>query len=405
MKTYRIIVTLLLMVMLASGAEAQVSVRRGGSRKSEATTKKSSKKTETPVRVSDPEVKRETPAETTVPKVKKTQAAKRDAAVKTDGVSIRQQNFDEYQRQTADYTPWQHVVYRELDMNPNGGEGAAKNASLYYPVEPMDGLTNMFRVLLSGLCDGKLKGYEYLDGREVFSEKYVVKPTDVLDKFQIAYVQDKDGHLSVEETDVPCNEVMSYYIKERWEFNSQTGSFGPRVLAVCPVLHRVGDFGGEPVKYPMFWIDYEDARPLLRKYQIMSDGMNNAPRYTMEDFFTLGQYDGEIYKVQNTRGLTLAQQYPNPDTLKVVRERIEKRLRGFSDGIWVPNESADVNERTEVHERTSAHESTDAQERTGAHEKGTKKNRRTKETVKEDVPEESEESGSKPRHSAVRRRR
>ncbi len=260
---------------------------------------------------------------------------KKEAPPVVDGNSQRQQSFAEYQRREDGFMPWQHVVYRELDMQD------PVNASLYYPEEPMDGLTNLFRVILDGLCTGRLKGYEYLDGREIFDEKYVVNPRDILDKFQILYQEKpavgQNGRptFTVEEMDVPCNEVLSYFIKERWEFNQKTSKYGPRILAICPVLHRSGDFGGDLVKYPMFWLNYEDLRPLLRDHLIMSDGMNNTPRFTMEEFFTLEQYKGDIYKVQNTRGLSLMQQYPDPDTLKLMRRKIEAKLRGFGDSIWV----------------------------------------------------------------------
>lgn len=390
MKKFQIIVALMLMGMVVTGVDAQVSVRRGGSRKTEKTTEKKSepkvvdKKAEPQV-----DVRKADKVEQRTQVVKSGPIKGKVAPKTADGVSLRQQNFDEYQRQNSEYTPWQHVIYRELDMN------VGQNASLYYPVEPMDGLTNMFRVLLAAMCDGKVAGYEYLDGREVFSDKYRIKTEEMLDKFQIPYsrktVANKNA-IVIDETDVPCHEVMSYYIKERWEFNSQTGSFGPRVLAICPVLHRSGDFGGEAIKYPMFWIDYEDARPLLRHYQIMSDGMNNAARYTMEDFFTLHQYEGEIYKVQNTRGLTLAQQYPNADTLKVVRKQIEDRLRGFSDGIWVANEDEASANSEKVKEGKVKHQDGDVA--TGDSIM-VRKNRRTKEEV---------EVTDKPRHSAVRRR-
>lgn len=395
-------VALMLMGMMATGVEAQVSVRRGGQRKSEQ--KKETRRVETDRGSESTETVRTEPRTDQTPKVvRSTTATKTKAVPKTEGgVSLRQQIFDEYQRQNSEYTPWQHVIYRELDMNDG------QNASLYYPVEPMDGLTNMFRVLLSAMCEGKLSGYEYLDGREVFSDKYRIKTEEMLDKFQIAYRKEaadktrkgETAGIVIDETDVPCHEVMSYYIKERWEFNSQTGSFGPRVLAICPVLHRAGDFGGEPVRYPMFWIDYEDVRPLLRQYQIMSDGMNNAPRYTMEDFFTLNQYAGEIYKVQNTRGLTLAQQYPNADTLKVVRRQIEERLHSFSDGIWVPNDPEDDNgndgKKVGKGKRQSEADGTE-----------TRRNRRTKEVVEVKDNEDAAASAAddrKPRHSAVRRR-
>ena len=332
-----------------------------------------------------------------------------------DGNSQRQQSFAEYQRKEDGFMPWQHVVYRELDMeNPI-------NASLYYPEEPMDGLTNLFRVILDGICTGRLKGYEYLDGREIFDEKYVVNPRDILDKFQILYQekpavgQNGKPTYVVEEMDVPCNEVLSYFIKERWEFNQKTSKYGPRILAICPVLHRSGDFGGDLVKYPMFWLNYEDLRPLLREHLIMSDGMNNTPRFTMEEFFTLEQYKGDIYKVQNTRGLSLMQQYPNPDTLKMMRAKIEAELRGFGDSIWVYEETeADLAVQDSIRAARRAERRARRGEPATASTGDGKKNRRTKAEVdmaaveeareaKEDAIDSRIESTGKA-HSARRRR-
>lgn len=310
-----------------------------------------------------------------------------------DGNSQRQQSFAEYQRKEDGFMPWQHVVYRELDMeNPI-------NASLYYPEEPMDGLTNLFRVILDGICTNRLKGYEYLDGREIFNEKYEVNPRDILDKFQVLYQEKpavgqngKPTYL-VEEMDVPCNEVLSYFIKERWEFNQKTSKYGPRILAICPVLHRAGDFGGDLVKYPMFWLNYEDLRPLLREHLIMSDGMNNTPRFTMEEFFTLEQYKGDIYKVQNTRGLSLMQQYPDPDTLKLMRAKIEAELRGFGDSIWVYEATeADVALQDSIRAARRAERRARRGEPTTASSGDGKKNRRTKAEVDMAAVEDAKEA-------------
>ena len=372
MKLRKFTILLLLgMLLMPAAMEAQVSVRRGGGSRTESGSNQKGKKEKDqkgqkdkdqkgqkgtpPVRDGGPQT--EVPGRGPVPQQNPTEMppartpeqapqsapTKRTQPKKTgvkqsevaEGATLRQQAFSEYQRKEGNYVSWQHVLYRELDLTDE------TNASLYFPQEPMDGLTNLFRVILEGLCNNQLKAYEYLDGREVFTDKYLVNVQDVLDKFQVMY-QTKPGVgrdakpvYVVEETDVPCTEVLSYFIKERWEFDQHTSMYGPRVLAICPVLHRSGDWGGEAVKYPMFWIDFEDLRPLLRDHLVMSDGMNNTPRYTMEEFFTLEQYQGDIYKVQNTRGLSLMQQYPDPESLDSVRFTIEAKLRGFKDSIWV----------------------------------------------------------------------
>lgn len=129
---------------------------------------------------------------------------------------------------------------------------------LYYPEEIIDGQENLFRVLLGLVASNKIKVYEYLDGREIFTEEYEVKVEDMLERFHILY-EVKAGRTAkrntyiIEESDVPCNEVLSYYVKEKWIFDQRSSTCYPVIEAICPVLHRVGDFGGEAVRYPMFW--------------------------------------------------------------------------------------------------------------------------------------------------------
>lgn len=365
----------LLLAMLMSDASAQVSVRRRSSSQKSEKTEKTEKKTEKKEKKGKPEgavelerpsrsanVDREAPQ---LPKVdpsdrmpqreavmqreatpQRTAPVKKTASKKTgtepsqmaEGMTLRQQAFAEYQRQEPQYVPWQHVVYRELDMN------VGDNASLYYPIEPMDGMTNLFRVIMEGLCSGQLKAYEYLDGREMFTEKYQINVETMLQRFEIPYQTQAAGAgktvYRVEEVDVPSNEVMSYYLKERWQYDLTGSRYQAQVLALCPVLHRMGEFGGEAVPYPMCWINFEDLRPLLRAHMVMLDGMNNAPRLTMEEYFTLNKYKGELYKVQNTRGLNLMQQYTDSASLAEARERIESELRGFKDSLWVHEPTA-----------------------------------------------------------------
>lgn len=338
----------LLLAMLMSDASAQVSVRRrsSSSQRTEKTEKKDEKKAEKKAPIArevkeapaqpqhEAPVQREATPQRTVP-AKKTTPKKTGTQPSqvAEGMTLRQQAFAEYQRQEPQYVPWQHVVYRELDMH------VGDNASLYYPIEPMDGMTNLFRVIMDALCTGQLKAYEYLDGREMFTEKYQINVETMLQRFEIPYKTQSAGAgktiYRVEEVDVPSNEVMSYYLKERWQYDLTGSRYQAQVLALCPVLHRMGEFGGEAVPYPMCWINFEDLRPLLRGHMVMLDGMNNAPRLTMEEYFTLNKYKGELYKVQNTRGLNLMQQYPDPDSLSVARARIEAELRGFKDSLWV----------------------------------------------------------------------
>ncbi len=231
---------------------------------------------------------------------------------------------------------WMKVVYRSLDLQK------PENAALYFPEQSVDGQENLFRLMMRLLAANELPAYEYLDGREVFTDEYRLKVRDMLDRFHIYYTEgkgysEKRPVFNIDESDVPSTEVLGYYMVERWEFDRRAGRMRTKVEALCPVLHRSEEFGHEAVKYPMFWVRYSDLRPYLTGQLIFTDDDNNLPQSTYDDYFNLGLYNGEIYKTRNLRNKSLAQLHPDPEDMKHAQDSIEKRLSSFDKNIWVPS--------------------------------------------------------------------
>lgn len=231
---------------------------------------------------------------------------------------------------------WMRVIYRDLEVkNP-------KNAALYFPEEVIDGQENLFRILMRLLANNQVAAYEYLDGKEIFTDQYRLKVGDMLDRFHVMYTPakgstEKNPKYTIDESDVPANEVLSYYILEKWEFDSRTNKTRRVVEAICPVLHRSDDFGGDAVRYPMFWIKMNDIRPYLAQQYIFIDDDNNLPKYTYDDFFRLSMYDGDIYKTRNLTNRSMMQMFPDPDDRKRAQDSIQNRLDSFDKKLWVPS--------------------------------------------------------------------
>lgn len=231
---------------------------------------------------------------------------------------------------------WMRVIYRQLDLDKD------KNAPLYYPEEPVEGQENLFRIIMRLLANNQIAAYEYLDGREVFTDQYRVKVRDVLDRFHILYTDakgstERNPRFVIEESDVPSNEVLSYYVIERWEYDTRNNRLRPYVDAICPVLHRSGDFGGEAVRYPMFWLKFADIRPWLAQQQIFTSDDNNMPTCNYDDFFNLTMYDGEIYKTRNLKNKSMMQLYPDEESRKRAQDSIQASLDSFEKKLWVPS--------------------------------------------------------------------
>lgn len=254
----------------------------------------------------------------------------------TPGVTDRmQQRYATQETADAD-KQWMRVIYRDLKLDNN------KNMPLYYPEEVVDGQENLFRIIMRLVAANQIPVYEYLDGKEVFTDEYRVKVADMLSRFHVLNTPakgstEKNPKFTIEESDVPANEVLSYYIIEKWEFDSRSNKTHRTVEAICPVLHRSDDFGGEPVRYPMFWVRMDHLRPYLAQQYIFVDDNNNLPRYTYADYFSRNMYDGDIYKTRNLANKSMMQLYPDPDDRQRAQDSIQNRLEQFDKGLWVPS--------------------------------------------------------------------
>ncbi len=253
---------------------------------------------------------------------------------RTVGVTDRMQAFYEKKAPHDADLAYMREIYRELDLKK------PENAPLYYPEDLIDGRENLLRVVLGAVVSGSIPAYEYLDGREIFTDQYKVNVGEMLDRFGIYYTQakgstSKNPKYQIEEADMPTDQVLNYYIIEKWEFDRRSNRMKTRVEAICPVLTRNGDFGGD-TKYPMFWVKYDAVRPFLaRQYVFVSDD-NNMPQYSLDDYFNLGMYSGDIYKTRNLRNLSMAQMFPDEDVRKQAQDSIDKRLRSYGKNLWVP---------------------------------------------------------------------
>lgn len=298
MKLYRKIILLSLAGIVAAGAIAQVESAGG--------------------------VRRRSPKE------------KRQQQNAQPGITERMQDFYTVKEPHDADMQYMREIYRQIDLSK------AENTPLYFPEDVIDGQKNLFRTILDLVVSGRIPAYEYLDGREVFTDQYKVKVGDMLDRFGIYYTtgkghSEKNPNYVIEEADVPTTQVMNYYIIEKWEFDKRTNRMRTRVEAICPVLNRAGDFGGE-AKYPMFWVKYDQIRPWLAQEYVFLTDDNNLPQYSLDDYFNLGMYKGDIYKTKNLRNLSMMQMYPDPDDLTRAQDSIDNRLHNYGKNLWVPTQ-------------------------------------------------------------------
>jgi gliding motility associated protien GldN len=211
-------------------------------------------------------------------------------------------------------------------------------------VQPQGKQLNLFTYIFKLAQNGYVPIYEYSvanDGNDDFSDASKVQLKTVLDNYHIFYEED-GGKLKIDNSDIPSQEVMKYFLKESAYYDQGNATFHIKVLALCPVMMREDDFGGESAQYPLFWVKYSDLEPYLSRQTIMTSDVNNAAIMSLDDYFTLNKYRGKIYKTNNMLGKTLAQ-IADGDTAKYTKEqqRIEAELEAFKNNIFGDKQKKD----------------------------------------------------------------
>ena len=227
---------------------------------------------------------------------------------------------------------WRRDIYRELKLTEDA------NAGLYYPVEPVGSQMNLFTYIFKLMMNGPnrvgIAAYNYrMDGNEMFTDSARVKPLQFLDNYHIFYERTDHG-IRLDNSDIPSGEVKGYYLKESAYYDQGTSTFHRKVVALCPIMYREDDFGDGEVKYPLFWVRYDDLAPFLSKQIIMTSNLNNAATMSVDDYFTMNLYQGKIYKTTNMLGKTLAQYCPTDSAMAAEQKKIERELTDFEKTIY-----------------------------------------------------------------------
>lgn len=238
---------------------------------------------------------------------------------------------------------WKRDIYRELDLKKEA------NAALYYPEEPLGDRVNFFTLVFNLILEGKITAYEYrLDGNELFTDNNKLEIENMLDKFYIYYKKEGDRYI-VEQSDIPSGEILKYYIKESNLLDQRASNYQTRVTAICPVWMRP-DIGDTYTPYPMFWLNYDEISPYLSQTQVMTSSFNNTTNMSLDDYFVMRCYDGDIYKTSNLRNRPLAEYCENDTVLKAEQQRIEQQLVDFEAGLWA---SSDIGENSTENVKSS----------------------------------------------------
>lgn len=221
-------------------------------------------------------------------------------------------------------TVWMRDVYRVISINDDA------NAAFFYPMVSDANQANLFSLLFNLIKDNAIEAYRFnLQNSGVNDDLETVGFRGFLDAYSIPYAVNADNTLSVNSYDIPSDEILGYYVKEKWFFDSKTGKGDVRIAAICPVLHREGSYGSNSsnvLRSPLFWVSFDEITPYLLRAEnstSISDITKLSNKLSMFDILRKRYYKGEIYQIGDR---TLVKYFPTPELLSQEQDRLEKEL-------------------------------------------------------------------------------
>lgn len=252
-----------------------------------------------------------------------------------NGISMRAKNYADQQVKDTETAPWRRVVYRQLSID------SLANAPIFRPVRPSGQLQSLFSLLFNRFNEGSITVYEYEDlGYENLTPERQLRFEDFLDRFGIVYDKDpsQTGNraFKILPVDIPTQSIRSYYVKEEYYYDVKTSDVSSQIVAICPVMDDEISMEGS-VRIPLFWVKYSDLQPYLSQQPVMLSTKNNATTATMDDFFSLNLYRGQISMTLGGETAELNSEMSD-STATAARQafsnQIEGELKQFEESLY-----------------------------------------------------------------------
>lgn len=252
-----------------------------------------------------------------------------------NGISMRAKNYADQQVKDTEAAPWRRVVYRQLSID------SLANAPIFRPVRPSGQLQSLFSLLFKRFNEGSITVYEYEDlGYENLTPERQLRFEDFLDRFGIVYDKDpsQTGNraFKILPVDIPTQSIRSYYVKEEYYYDVKTSDVSSQIVAICPVMDDEISMEGS-VRIPLFWVKYSDLQPYLSQQPVMLSTKNNATTATMDDFFSLNLYRGQISMTLGGETAELNSEMSDSTAMaarQAFSNQIEGELQQFEESLY-----------------------------------------------------------------------
>ena len=225
---------------------------------------------------------------------------------------------------------WNKRIWRMIDVREK------INHPLYYPLEPINGRSSLFDVILQGVREGSLITFNSL------TDDFQVQLTREdallqLEKPRVTQQEDPDNpgtYYEVYDTiKVSSRDIVAYEIKEDWFFDRQRSVLDVRIIGIAPIIKTYDtETGEERGQAKLFWLYFPNCRDIFAKSEVFNRA-NDAERRTYEDIFWKRMFGSYITKESNVYDRSVKDYALGMDAL-LEAERIKEDIFNLEMDLW-----------------------------------------------------------------------
>jgi len=236
-------------------------------------------------------------------------------------------------------TPWQPIreadvlwkkrVWMEIDTRQK------QNFAFRYAGDEESGGGMYIEILIDAVKNGKITAFKddrftiQMDADEVM--KTLAPPPDT------TYRERVDGSMEmiIVKKDWNPENITKYRFKEDVIFDKNIGRMVHRIIGISPYLDIPNEDGSYRGSTPLFWLHYEDLRPINVKYEVYNPE-NDVFRITWDDFFEKRHFASYVLKSSFDNILQTDINFSKKGIDRLYEsEEIKERLFNKEHDLWV----------------------------------------------------------------------
>jgi gliding motility associated protien GldN len=220
---------------------------------------------------------------------------------------------------------WQKRIWRVIDVREK------MNLPFAYPEAPL------FKILADAATKGDLPVYSTDEDGAKFKKRMStddvlsqLSKTDTVVTFDPETYEEQS---KIVRNDINPEDVKRFRVKEEWFFDKESSMLQVRILGIAPVIDQKDNEGNFRFEKPLFWVYYPQARELLARHRVFTQGGNTNATLSWEDIFEMRYFASYIIKESNVYDRKLEAYLQGVDLL-MQSEKIKNDIFNWEHDLW-----------------------------------------------------------------------